>query len=524
MEETTTQKDSVPSSSVINELHSDSAVASTPSTDVIHQESSTLKDEGEINTSSGIDEKNESRANESKPTPTAKLTQQEIILKRLKDIPLEQLKEIITNQIDLEIRLKHQELRLTEAELSKIESQMILLRKFFEIPNEVKIDGEPNEFTVKYFSILKDSLTSTYSSLKNQPIESIDGYNASAYGLFKPDYLGDRSDPFSGLNNLNCPPPLGSGHSYRTRSTTSSLRPTTTATSPANAAANFTAAKLNNQNLGCLYRRTDGIIVKLTCPDCQRSNFSSAQGFLNHSRIAHAKEYTSQDAAALKCGEIIPEIKQDPEGESSILRLKEKGIDPNKNLNVNEIYFNGLSNSLNTVHNSVPMAVNRKGSTTAQATEGTPSEYDTARSTSIESSTKSNSPELIPPQHIKSPEESELLKKLIKEGKMKKEEYEQLVDDTRKPITNAHLFADEVEEDDEIASTVASAAASTVAQDVRTKLKRRKSRGGINITITRGDSGLEIEDGDEDDEDEDGKEGEKDDGDASKDAKRRRKS
>ena len=86
------------------------------------------------------------------------------------------------------------------------------------------------------------------------------------------------------------------------------------------------ASGIRNPSLGCLYRRTDGVVVRLTCPNCQRSNFSSAQGFLNHSRIAHSKEYTSQDAAALKCGDILPEIKQDLTGEASIKMLVERDL------------------------------------------------------------------------------------------------------------------------------------------------------------------------------------------------------
>ena len=52
-------------------------------------------------------------------------------------------------------------------------------------------------------------------------------------------------------------------------------------------------------------RSTDGQYVKLVCNDCHRGNFSSAQGFLNHCRIAHHRDYKSHDAAAVACGQIV---------------------------------------------------------------------------------------------------------------------------------------------------------------------------------------------------------------------------
>lgn len=54
-----------------------------------------------------------------------------------------------------------------------------------------------------------------------------------------------------------------------------------------------------------LKRSTDGQLVKLVCLDCRRDNFSSAQGFINHCRIAHNRGFASHDAAAIACGEEI---------------------------------------------------------------------------------------------------------------------------------------------------------------------------------------------------------------------------
>lgn len=51
-----------------------------------------------------------------------------------------------------------------------------------------------------------------------------------------------------------------------------------------------------------LKRSADGRMVKLVCTDCRRDNFNSAQGFINHCRIAHNRGYSSHEAAALACG------------------------------------------------------------------------------------------------------------------------------------------------------------------------------------------------------------------------------
>ena len=58
-------------------------------------------------------------------------------------------------------------------------------------------------------------------------------------------------------------------------------------------------------------RSSDGKMVKLVCLDCRRSNFNSAQGFINHCRIAHSRQFLSHDAAIEASGE---EVDMDMEG------------------------------------------------------------------------------------------------------------------------------------------------------------------------------------------------------------------
>ncbi|KAI5961930.1 hypothetical protein KGF57_001558 [Candida theae] len=339
---------------------------------------------------------------------------EELIRKKLEALPHEQLKKLINDQLDLEIRIKHKELNMAEDELSKTESQMLLLRKFLDIPNNDT--SNDNNLTVKYYDLLSRSLNATYERFKEIPTS------------------GSAAAPLSNVDPINPPP----GHSYRTRSTTSSLRPTAS------------TSVLRPSSVGCLYRRSDGVVVRLTCPDCLRYNFSSAQGFLNHSRIAHSKEYTSQDTAAIKCGEVLPDIPQDSVGQNSIKILQEKGLDPSKHLNVSEFLFTEDSATPQT--DALQNFEFPKGD--GKVPEGKASN--------------------------RAPSSNELLKKLVKEGKMEPSEYEKLVLETRKPVSDAHLFDDEVESN-ESGSPISEAPSASSVVNLGER-KRRQSRGGINIS------------------------------------------
>lgn len=53
----------------------------------------------------------------------------------------------------------------------------------------------------------------------------------------------------------------------------------------------------------CIIKRNDGVVVKLVCFGCQREDFSSTQGFINHVRISHSTELKSHEEAAIRCGQ-----------------------------------------------------------------------------------------------------------------------------------------------------------------------------------------------------------------------------
>lgn len=318
-------------------------------------------------------------------------------MEKLQQIPAETLRNILNNQVDLEIRLKHRELKLTEEEIGKCEAQMLALRQFFEVPNEISFREEPNEFTLKYYEILNRSLSVNYTKLQQQL------------------YARQNHVPAPLAESI----PTEQSHSYRTRSTTSSLRPS--------------IGGLALQVSGCIYRRTDGIIVRLTCPGCQRSNFSSAQGFLNHNRIAHNKEFASQDEAALKCGEVLPDAYQDEEGLASLAVLKEKHLDLSSNLTMSELFFDGFAKSVSgTPKYSVDQrrkSTSGRGHRRANSFIGGSNDFKGADF----------------PCGLTFGSE-ELMSKLIQGGVTEdSEQYKVMVEEFRRTVPNSHLFADEEE-------------------------------------------------------------------------------
>lgn len=63
---------------------------------------------------------------------------------------------------------------------------------------------------------------------------------------------------------------------------------------------------LTKENQGpSVLKRADGQMVKLVCLDCHRENFGSTQGFINHCRIAHRREFKSHEEAASQSGQAI---------------------------------------------------------------------------------------------------------------------------------------------------------------------------------------------------------------------------
>lgn len=71
-----------------------------------------------------------------------------------------------------------------------------------------------------------------------------------------------------------------------------------------------------------IFRRPDGILIIITCSQCGREGFTSAQGIVNHMRLKHFLHYQSQPLAVLSNQVILPDEKQDPEILAKFKELK----------------------------------------------------------------------------------------------------------------------------------------------------------------------------------------------------------
>ena len=158
------------------------------------------------------------------------------------------LHSVIQSQFDLEILLKHRELRTIDDEIAKIHVMMLQIKRSYQTPMEAVAPFEPPGFSQHYAQYLDPK---TYS----QPQAPLHG-------------------PKKNLRSMS---------QSKTRQQHPVLMP---------------------PHQVCLVKRADGVLVKLVCPKCARENFGSAQGFINHCRISHGLEFTTHDAAAIACGVI----------------------------------------------------------------------------------------------------------------------------------------------------------------------------------------------------------------------------
>ncbi|KAK9373840.1 uncharacterized protein V1513DRAFT_447734 [Lipomyces chichibuensis] len=197
---------------------------------------------------------------------------------------LETAIDVIRRQFDLEILLKHRELSCIEDEIAKVHIMMVQLRRC--AGKTVNDQDEPDDFAKHYAQYLLPDRRYSEGSRPDQ-YKSPDGVSPTSTAPDSIDSTGmqprSRSIPTS--NRMHLP-------QYSANGTVGGNPPPD----------------------GCIYRRPDGILVRLVCKDCSRTTFGSAQGFINHCRISHGREFTSHDNAAQCCGEELNESDQDDIG------------------------------------------------------------------------------------------------------------------------------------------------------------------------------------------------------------------
>jgi len=221
------------------------------------------------------------------------------------------VQQAIEAQIDMEILLKHNELRLIEQELAKCQIALEQLRRCSLIPfpgteglfEDLSLGvghslQPPSGYTTPQYAapwgVTDGPYTSHYakwliSDTKFDPVseralaQQTHGYFGAGEGRTTRGSFGDFGS-------------ASRGRTSRTSTGMLKLQPLGETPAP--------APKIDP----LLHKRSkDGQWVKLYCAyeTCGHSNFSNTQGFLNHCRIKHGKIYKSHDQAANDCGVLV---------------------------------------------------------------------------------------------------------------------------------------------------------------------------------------------------------------------------
>ncbi|RYP55825.1 hypothetical protein DL769_010049 [Monosporascus sp. CRB-8-3] len=234
-------------------------------------------------------------------------------LSTLAQLDMERAREVIENELGLEILLKHDELRLINQELAKCQVALEQLRRCHLIPYPVNVPTPEQMLNI---------VNGSGPALKPKPSETLPQW-APPFGVTDGPYARHYAkwlipDPkFDGIH----PEPLPRAETARLRTSMESrsmrnglaeLGYSQTRGRPVRGTA---GQKLHSLTGGypqpkgqagpCILKRGDGQTVKLVCIDCHRENFSSTQGFINHCRIAHKRDFKSHEEAAIHCGHPI---------------------------------------------------------------------------------------------------------------------------------------------------------------------------------------------------------------------------
>jgi len=227
---------------------------------------------------------------------------------------LAKAQEKIQAQINLEILLKHNELRLIEQELAKCQVALEQLRRcqIIPYPGQIGSDTDPEQIT-----------TGTGAALRPEPGLSrprhptpwgvIDGPYTRHYATWLlPAPQFDPGQPDTPRSVPGRYPILGI-EGRATRGNVEGRIPASASRAQRGSRSQFHAIATNystpRERSGPLIAtRPDGTRVKLVCNFCQAENSVSLQGFLNHCRIAHGKVYKTHPDAIRECGQPLDEI------------------------------------------------------------------------------------------------------------------------------------------------------------------------------------------------------------------------
>lgn len=223
------------------------------------------------------------------------------------------LREAIESQFSLEILLKHRELRLIEQEFAKCQTALEQLRRCQVFPYPA------TSSTLKGMQAASTGSGAAYDNRAPYapPWGVVNGPYTRHYERW---LIPDSAFGDSVADHIQTP--TFGGEFVPERATRGSKAEKGTVAGKSRSQRGTNGARLKALPHGypepkeekgpmIVKRSSDGKMVKLVCLDCRRSNFNSAQGFINHCRIAHSRQFLSHDAAIEASGE---EVDMDMEG------------------------------------------------------------------------------------------------------------------------------------------------------------------------------------------------------------------
>ncbi|ELR06321.1 hypothetical protein VC83_08579 [Pseudogymnoascus destructans] len=229
---------------------------------------------------------------------------------RSKPGALARMREVIDHQLSLEVLMKHDELRRIDQELAKATVALDQLRRCHLIPFPVSL-GSPEAM----LTVSTGTGPSIPQARRTQP------RMAAPFGVTEGPYSRHYASwliPDPGFDGVQTgwgmlPGAAAGNNTVPGRTTRNSLALEMPAAKPRRGAAS--SKKLQALPSGypppketagpLVLKRADGQWVKLVCLVCQRENFGSTQGFINHCRIAHHREFKSHEEAASQSGQPV---------------------------------------------------------------------------------------------------------------------------------------------------------------------------------------------------------------------------
>ena len=220
------------------------------------------------------------------------------------------LRDAVESQFNLEILLKHKELQLIDQEIAKCQTGLEQLRRCNVIPYPATASNLSNMQAVSHGSGPVYHNTAPYAAswgITNGPYTR----HYSRWLLQDPAFDDTLFDEPASATTIQGVGDRTTRAVRQERQSVAGKSRSSRGTTNARLTALPDGYPVAKEEKGpCIVTRSsDNKRVKLVCldPSCRRSDFNSAQGFINHCRIQHQRAFASHDEAINQCGEEIDE-------------------------------------------------------------------------------------------------------------------------------------------------------------------------------------------------------------------------